>query len=76
MVRPRKDTPEGKLASERWHRTMAERVGDPAAHMRKIAANGGRVKVEKRGFQLMDKKRHSEVSHKGGEANKKRLASK
>lgn len=51
MARPKKDTPEGRLASERWYETMRERYGDNWRDKQASSgAKGGSVKGTKGGF--------------------------
>lgn len=42
MGRPRKNTPAGKLATERWRKTMQERYGDITAKMQEMGRKGGK----------------------------------
>lgn len=42
MSRPGKNTPEGKLATERWRKTMQERYGDITAKMQEMGRKGGK----------------------------------
>ena len=42
MGRPKKDTPAGKLATERWRNTMQERYGDITAKMQEMGRKGGK----------------------------------
>lgn len=42
MGRPKKDTPAGKLATERWRKTMQERYGDITAKMQEMGRKGGK----------------------------------
>lgn len=42
MSRPRKNTPEGKIASEKWRQTMIEKYGSVTAKMRETGRIGGR----------------------------------
>ena len=41
MPRPKKDTPEGKIANEKWRKTMAERYGSVTEKMREVGRIGG-----------------------------------
>lgn len=41
MVRPNKNTPEGKRASEKWRKTMEKKYGKDGWH--KLVAEGGRL---------------------------------
>lgn len=41
MARPKSDTPEGKLATERWRKTMKKRYGNVANKMQEIGSVGG-----------------------------------
>lgn len=42
MGRPKKNTPAGKLATERWRKTMQERYGDITAKMQEMGRKGGK----------------------------------
>lgn len=42
MGRPKKNIPSGKLAAERWRKTMQERYGDITAKMREMGRKGGK----------------------------------
>lgn len=42
MGRPRKNTEAGKLATERWRKTMQERYGDITAKMQEMGRKGGK----------------------------------
>lgn len=42
MSRPCKNTPAGKLATERWRKTMQERYGDITAKMQETGRKGGK----------------------------------
>jgi general stress protein YciG len=42
MSRPCKNTPAGKLATERWRKTMQERYGDITAKMQEMGRKGGK----------------------------------
>lgn len=42
MARPKKGTPAGDLATERWRETMKERYGNPSEYMKTVGAKGGR----------------------------------
>jgi len=42
MGRPKKNTPGGKLATERWRKTMQERYGDITAKMQEMGRKGGK----------------------------------
>lgn len=42
MSRPRKNTPEGKIASEKWRQTMIEKYGSVTDKMRETGRIGGR----------------------------------
>lgn len=51
MVRPRSNTPEGRLATERWRETMRDRYGDPSEYMKAMGAKGGKAPTTKpKGF--------------------------
>lgn len=41
MSRPRKNTPEGKIASEKWRQTMIEKYGSVTDKMRETGRIGG-----------------------------------
>lgn len=41
MARPKKTTPEGKLATERWRKTMEKKYGGVTAKMQQIGRIGG-----------------------------------
>lgn len=41
MSRPKKNTPAGKLATERWRKTMEEKYGGVTAKMQQIGRIGG-----------------------------------
>ena len=41
MSRPRKNTPEGKIASEKWRQTMIEKYGNITDKMKEIGRIGG-----------------------------------
>ena len=41
MARPRKNTPEGKIASEKWRQTMIEKYGSVTEKMRETGRIGG-----------------------------------
>lgn len=41
MARPKKNTPAGKLATERWRKTMEEKYGGVTAKMQQIGRIGG-----------------------------------
>lgn len=41
MARPKATTPEGKKATERFRKTMAEKYGDVSAHFKEIGRKGG-----------------------------------
>lgn len=41
MSRPRKNTPEGKIASEKWRQTMIEKYGSVTEKMRETGRIGG-----------------------------------
>lgn len=42
MARPKKTTPEGKLATERWRQTMIEKYGSVTDKMRETGRIGGK----------------------------------
>ena len=42
MARPKKNTPAGKIANEKWRATMAERYGSVTEKMRETGRIGGR----------------------------------
>lgn len=42
MGRPKKNTPAGKLATERWRKTMQEKYGDITAKMQETGRKGGK----------------------------------
>lgn len=42
MARPRKNTPAGKLATERWRQTMEKKYGGVTEKMREIGRIGGK----------------------------------
>lgn len=42
MGRPCKNTPSGKLAAERWRKTMQERYGDISTKMQEMGRKGGK----------------------------------
>ena len=42
MSRPRKNTPEGKIASEKWRQTMIEKYGSVTEKMRETGRIGGK----------------------------------
>lgn len=51
MARPRSNTPEGRLATERWRETMQERYGNPSEFMKIAGAKGGSTPTTKpKGF--------------------------
>ena len=53
MSRPRKGTPEGDLATIRWHETMNKKYGSPeevSARMIKYGRRGGKVESPNKGF--------------------------
>lgn len=41
MARPKKNTPAGKIATERWRKTMEEKYGGVTAKMQQIGRIGG-----------------------------------
>lgn len=41
MARPKKNTPEGKIASEKWRQTMIEKYGSVTEKMRETGRIGG-----------------------------------
>ena len=41
MPRPKANTPEGKLASEKWRKTMIEKYGSITSKMREVGRIGG-----------------------------------
>ena len=43
MSRPRSNTPEGRLATERWRETMQERYGNVTEKMQEIGSRGGKA---------------------------------
>lgn len=54
MARPKANTPEGRIATEKWRKTMIEKYGSEKVfiHTRRcIGSKGGRAKVKK-GFAL------------------------
>lgn len=53
MARPSADTKEGKLATEKWRKTMEEKYGGGSEHARKIGAIGGK-KSKGGGFKNID----------------------
>lgn len=42
MARPKKNTPEGKIASEKWRQTMIEKYGSVTDKMRETGRIGGK----------------------------------
>lgn len=66
MVRPKKDTPAGRRATEKWRQTMLEKYGEDGIkeHAKRIGSLGGRVKGPK-GFAL-NRERAVEAGRKGG----------
>ena len=68
MPRPKKNTPEGKLAAERWQKTMLEKYGNLSERMRKVGREGGlkgRGKDYKGGFAA-NRELASRAGAKGG----------
>ena len=54
MPRAKKNTPEGKIATEKWKATMKEKLGSDEAvsdHFKRIGSKGGR-KTGRKGFAL------------------------
>lgn len=41
MVRPKANTPQGKIANEKWHKTMTERYGSITEKMKAVGRIGG-----------------------------------
>ena len=53
MARPKKGTPEGDLATIRWHETMNKKYGSPeevSARMIEYGRRGGKVESPNKGF--------------------------
>ena len=51
MARPNANSPEGRLATERWRETMKERYGGASKFMRTVGAKGGSAPTTKpKGF--------------------------
>lgn len=74
MPRPKKDTPAGKLASEKWHKTMIERYGNITERMKETGRLGGlagRGEGYKGGF-AGSKELASRAGAKGGSISKRK----
>ena len=66
MVRAKKGTPEGDLATKYWRETMQERYGNPSEFMRTIGAKGGKAPTTKpKGFAA-DLERARVAGRRGG----------
>lgn len=50
MPRPKKNTPKGKIATEKWRKTMEEKYGDVSQKMASIGAKGGKACFTSKGF--------------------------
>lgn len=74
MPRPKKDTPAGKLASEKWHKTMTERYGNITKRMQETGRLGGlagRGEGYKGGF-AGSRELASRAGSKGGSISKRK----
>lgn len=73
MARPKKDTPEGKKASEKWHSTMLEKYGnitEKMAQCGRIGGMNGKGPDYKGGFAA-DHERARIAGAKGGSISKR-----
>ena len=74
MGRPKKDTPEGKAAAEKWRRTMEGRYGSVTEKMREVGRIGelnGRGPYFKGGF-AGNRELAVRAGRKGGKISKRR----
>lgn len=68
MPRPKANTPEGKIANEKWHKTMTERYGSITEKMREVGRIGGQngKGPDYKGGFAGDKERARLAGAKGG----------
>ena len=74
MARPRKNTPEGKIASEKWRQTMIEKYGSVTDKMRetgRIGGQNGKGPDYKGGFAA-DNERAKKAGAKGGSISRRK----
>lgn len=73
MARPKKNTPEGKIASEKWRQTMIEKYGSVTDKMRetgRIGGQNGKGPDYKGGFAA-DRERAKIAGAKGGSISRR-----
>lgn len=73
MARPKKNTPAGKLATERWRQTMEKKYGSVTEKMRetgRIGGKNGKGPDYKGGFAA-DNERAKKAGAKGGKISRR-----
>lgn len=68
MARPKADTKEGKIAAEKWRKTMIEKYGSVTAKMQEAGRIGGKIS---RGGGFCDREFAKKMGSLGGLISKK-----